>query len=106
MIIVHVHVQVRADAIEAFTSATSENARHSLEEPGVVRFDVIQRADDPTTFMLVEVYRSAEAMTAHKTTRHYQVWRDAVAGMMAVPRTSVQYASVFPPETRWETPRV
>jgi quinol monooxygenase YgiN len=56
--------------------------------------------------MLVEVYRSAGAMTAHKTTRHYQVWRDAVAGMMAVPRTSVQYASVFPPETRWETPRV
>lgn len=105
MIIVHVHVQVRADDVEAFKTATSENARHSLEEPGVVRFDVIQRVDQSTTFMLVEVYRSAEAAAAHKTTTHYQVWRDTVAGMMAVPRTSVQYTSVFPPEGQWETPR-
>jgi quinol monooxygenase YgiN len=101
MIIVHVHVQVRADDVEAFKVATSDNARHSLEEPGVVRFDVIQRLDQPTTFMLIEVYRTAEAMAAHKTTRHYQVWRDTVAGMMAVPRTSVQYVDVFPPEDAW-----
>ena len=106
MIIVHVHVQVRPDDVDAFKSATSENARQSLAEPGVVRFDVIQRIDLPTAFMLIEVYRTAEAMAAHKATRHYQLWRDTVAGMMAVPRSSVQYTSVFPAENRWETPAV
>ena len=99
------HVQVRADDVDAFRIATSENARHSLEEPGVVRFDVIQRLNPPTTFMLIEVYRTAEAMAAHKTTRHYQVWRDTVAGMMAGWRAPARSStSVFPSEERWETP--
>jgi quinol monooxygenase YgiN len=105
MLIVHVHVQVRAEDVAAFKAATSENARQSLDEPGVVRFDVIQRVDQPTTFLLVEVYRSADAAAAHKTTRHYEVWRDAVAPMMAVPRTSVRFQDVFPAGAQWETPR-
>jgi quinol monooxygenase YgiN len=103
MFIVHVHAQVTLDDVELFKTATIENARQSLEEPGVVRFDVMQRQDDPMGFLLVEVYRSAEASAAHKDTRHYQVWRDAVAGMMAAPRTSVRYSEVYPPADRWET---
>ena len=104
MTVVHVLVQVRPDDIEAFKAATIENASHSLDEPGVVRFDVIQQTDQPTTFLLVEVYRTTEALAAHKATRHYQVWRDTVAPMMAAPRTSAQYTGVFPSEPRWETP--
>ncbi len=103
MFIVHVHVQVRADDVEAFIRATRENARQSRAEPGVARIAVIQRRDEPTTFVLVEVYRNVDAAAAHKTTRHYEVWRDTVAAMMAVPRTSVQYTEVFPPESAWQT---
>jgi quinol monooxygenase YgiN len=103
MIIVHVHVQVKPGAVEAFRAATIDNARQSRLEPGVARFDVIQKRDDPTAFLLVEVYRTAEAPLAHKSTRHYEVWRDTVADMMASPRASVQYVNVFPPESAWET---
>ena len=95
MLIVHVHVHVKPDCVEAFRKATIENARNSAKEPGVVRFDVIQQQDDPTRFVLVEVYRSVEATTAHKETAHYKAWRDAVADMMAEPRTSVKFNEVF-----------
>jgi quinol monooxygenase YgiN len=96
MFIVLVHVQVNPEDVEAFKAATAQNARQSLDEPGVMRFDVLQQQDEPTTFVLVEVYRSVDAAAAHKTTRHYQVWRDTVAGMMASPRTGVKYVNVFP----------
>ena len=95
MLIIHVHVHVKADCVEAFRKATIENARNSVKEPGCVRFDVVQQADDPTRFVLVEVYRSAEANAAHKETAHYKTWRDAVALMMAEGRTSVKYENVF-----------
>jgi quinol monooxygenase YgiN len=95
MLIVHVHVQVKPDCIDAFRDASLINARHSIAEPGVARFDVIQQLDDPTRFLLVEVYRTPEAVAAHKETAHYQHWRDTVAGMMAVTRTSVKYQPVF-----------
>ena len=96
MIIVHVHVHVKPECVEAFKAATLENARQSVREPGIARFDVVQQADDPTRFVLVEVYRTPDAPAAHKETKHYQVWRDAVAPMMAEPRTSVKFANVFP----------
>jgi quinol monooxygenase YgiN len=96
MFIVLVHVQVNPEDVEAFKAATAQNARQSLDEPGVMRFDVLQQQDEPATFVLVEVYRSVDAAAAHKTTRHYQVWRDTVAGMMASPRTGVKYVNVFP----------
>ena len=96
MIIVHVHVHVKPECVEPFKEATLVNARQSTQEPGIARFDVIQQADDPTRFVLVEVYRSSEASAQHKQTSHYAVWRDAVAPMMAEPRTSVKYSSVFP----------
>jgi len=97
MLIVHVQVQVKPECIAAFKAATLENARQSVREPGIARFDV-QQADDPTRFVLVEVYRSVEATAAHKETKHYQVWRDAVASMMAAPRSSLKFANVFPEE--------
>lgn len=101
MLVVHVHVHVQPDAIEAFKSATLANARASIQERGIARFDVIQQSDDPTKFVLVEVYRSAEASTAHKETAHYATWRDAVAPLMAEPRRSVKFTNVFPDDAGW-----
>lgn len=99
MEIVHVFVHVKADQVEQFAAASSENARNSIREPGVSRFDVLQASDDPTRFLLVEVYRSPEAVLAHKETAHYALWRDTVADMMAEPRRSQKYAQVFPEAT-------
>jgi autoinducer 2-degrading protein len=101
MLVVHVHVQVKAEFVEAFKQVSIENARNSIREPGIVRFDVIQHADDPTRFILVEVYRTPEAPGEHKATAHYAVWRDAVTPMMAGARTSVKYSNVFPPDEGW-----
>ncbi|MCW5981522.1 MAG: antibiotic biosynthesis monooxygenase [Bryobacteraceae bacterium] len=101
MLIVHVHVHVKPESIEAFKQATVENASNSVREPGVARFDVVQQSDDPARFILVEVYRDASAAAEHKETAHYQKWRDAVAGMMAQPRTSVKFANVFPADEGW-----
>jgi len=101
MLIVHVHVHVKADQVEAFKVASLENARNSIREPGVARFDVIQQQDDPTRFVLVEVYRSLEDPARHKDTAHYKTWRDTVADMMAEPRTSTKYTNVFPDEQGW-----
>ena len=102
MLIVHVFVHVKPESIAAFKAATLENARNSVQEPGIARFDVIQQADDPTRFVLVEVYRTADDPARHKETAHYAAWRDAVADMMATPRTSVKYANVFPGEDGWD----
>jgi (4S)-4-hydroxy-5-phosphonooxypentane-2,3-dione isomerase len=98
MLIVHVQVQVKPEFIAAFREATAENARNSVQEPGIARFDVLQQSDDPARFILVEVYRSQDATLRHKETPHYAKWRDAVAPMMAVPRSSVKYANVYPPD--------
>lgn len=101
MLIVQVHVRVKPESVEAFQRATIENARQSVKESGIARFDVLQQADDPTRFVLVEVYRTAEAPARHKETSHYLAWRDAVAGMMAEPRTSVKYSNRFPGDEGW-----
>jgi quinol monooxygenase YgiN len=101
MLIVHVHAHVKPEFVEAFRKATAENARNSVKEPGIARFDVIQQSDDPNRFVLVEVYRTPEAPAEHKKTRHYEAWRDTVAPMMAEPRTSVKYSNVFPEEDGW-----
>jgi len=105
MQIVHVHVHVKPEYIEAFRAATLENARNSVQEPGVVRFDVIQQEDNPTRFILVEIYRDDAAPAAHKATAHYAAWRDTVAEMMAEPRSSTRYRAVFPEPAGWELPR-
>ena len=96
MVIVHVHVHVKAECVEEFKEATRLNARESLKEPGVLRFDFLQQQDDPARFVLVEMYRDAEAAAAHKATAHYPIWRDTVASMMAAPRTSVKLNAIAP----------
>ncbi len=101
MLIVHVHVQVKPDHVAAFREATLENARASVQEPGIARFDVVQQIDDPTRFLLVEAYRTDDAPARHKETSHYAKWRDAVAPMMAQPRTSVKYGNVHPADQDW-----
>jgi|SRR6516225_7033292 autoinducer 2-degrading protein len=101
MLIVHVHVHVKPESLEAFKQLSLANARESVKEPGIARFDVVQQQDDPTRFVLIEVYRSVEATAAHKETKHYQTWRDAVAPMMAEPRSSVKFTNVFPGDGEW-----
>ena len=98
MLVVHVHVRVRPGQVEEFLTATLANARASLTEPGVLRFDVIQDEADAAHVVLVEVYRDADASAAHKLTPHYATWRDAVAEMMAEPRASTRFSAVFPPD--------
>jgi len=101
MHIVHVHVHVKPAFVEAFRLATLENARNSVQEPGCARFDVMQNADDPTYFVLVEVYRTPDDPSRHKETPHYLKWRDTVADMMAAPRNGVKFANIFPGDTGW-----
>jgi len=102
MLIIHVFVHVKPNQVEAFRTATLENAINSIQEPGIVRFDVIQQQDEPMRFVLVEVYRTSEDPGRHKETSHYQKWRDTVAEMMAEPRTSVKYTNVFPDDQGWD----
>ena len=101
MLIVHVHVRVKPDFIEAFRAASLANAEASRQEPGIARFDVLQQADDPTRFVLSEAYRTPEAPAAHKETAHYATWRDTVAELMAEPRQSVKFANVDPPDEKY-----
>jgi len=101
MIAMHVQVHVKPDCVEAFKTATLANARESVKEKGVARFDVLQQTEDPTRFLLVEVFRNAEAQAAHRESAHYPVWRDAVAPMMAEPRFAVKYGNVFPVDEDW-----
>jgi (4S)-4-hydroxy-5-phosphonooxypentane-2,3-dione isomerase len=104
MLVVHVHVHVKPEHVAAFVEATRHNSEASLKEPGVARFDLVQQADEPTRFVLVEAYKTAEGPAQHKETPHYAAWRDAVADMMQSPRSSVKYQSLCPDEPRWSTP--
>jgi quinol monooxygenase YgiN len=101
LLVVQVHCHVKAEQVDAFREATLVNARASVREPGIARFDVLEDREDPTRFVLVEVYRNAQAPAAHKETAHYQSWRDTVAPMMAEPRTSQKYRNTFPDDSGW-----
>lgn len=94
--VVLVDVHVTHEAIDLFRAATLANASASLCEPGVVRFDVVQETKEPSRFVLIEVYRDTASAAAHKNTAHYQTWRDTVAPMMFVPRTSRTFTSTTP----------
>lgn len=96
MNIVLVHVHVKPEFVDAFKQASVENASNSVKEAGVDRFDVIQQNDDPTRFILVEVYKDVDASATHKETAHYAKWRDTVAEMMAEPRQGIKYTNIFP----------
>lgn len=101
MFIAHVFIQIKPEFVEAFKTATLDNASNSVQEPGVARFDVIQQQDDPTRFVLVEVYYDEAATFAHKETAHYARWRDTVTEMMAEPRYAIKYTNIFPDERGW-----
>jgi quinol monooxygenase YgiN len=101
MIVLLVHVQVKPEFIEAFKSTTLENARNSILEPGIARFDLIQNSEDPARFVLIEVYRAIEAREAHRQTDHYLRWRAEVEGMMAEPRQGIVYQALFPANADW-----
>lgn len=101
MLVVHVHVHVKEEFIEQFRAACIENAKNSVQEPGISRFDVLQNNEDPTRFALNEVYKTAEATIAHKGTDHYKKWRDVVEEMMAEPRYSVKYTNIYPTDDAW-----
>ena len=101
MLIVHIHVRVKPESVADFRQVTIENARSSVQEPGIARFDVVEQQDDTTRFVLVEVYRTAEAVAAHRQTAHYAKWRDAVAPMMAEERQRTLYNAVFPDPQGW-----
>jgi autoinducer 2-degrading protein len=106
MLVVHVQVRVDPDRVPDFLTATQANARASLAEPGVLRFDVVQDQADPAHVVLVEVYRDEQAAADHKTTPHYAVWRDAVAELMARPRESTKFTAIHPAqESGWSKGR-
>jgi len=103
MLAVHVTIQVKLECLAAFIEATEENARNSLQEQGIARFDFAQDRDDPTHFSLIEVYSEADAPARHKETAHYALWRDTVAEMMAAPRSSTKFETLYPEPNRWES---
>ncbi len=104
MLLVHVHIQVRQADVPAFIAASLANARASVREPGIIRFDVIQQADDASRFLFVEMYRGVDDAARHKATAHYATWRDTVEPMMADARKSVKYGALFPADAGWEMP--
>ncbi len=101
MYIAHVDIHVKPEFLDAFRAATIENARNSIQEAGIARFDFLQRSDDPERFVLVEVYQTPEDADLHKQTAHYAKWRDTVTAMMAEARTSVKYSNIFPDDEGW-----
>jgi quinol monooxygenase YgiN len=101
MNIILVHVHVKPEFVDAFKQAGIDNASNSVQEAGIARFDVIQQADDPTRFVLVEVYKTTDAQAVHKETAHYARWRDTVADMMAEPRQGIKYTNIFPTDENW-----
>lgn len=101
MLIVHVHIHVKPDRVDDFKRATIDNASKSVLEPGAARFDFIQQHDDPTRFLLVEIYRTTDDPAKHKETDHYKIWRDSVAEMMVEPRASVKFRNIFPDDEGW-----
>lgn len=101
MLIVHVQIHVKPDRIDDFIRASKENASHSIQEPGIERFDLLQQKDDPSRFVLVEIYRADDAPSKHRETAHYAKWRDAVADMMAEPRTRAEFRNLHPADENW-----
>lgn len=101
MHIMLVHVHVKPEAVESFKTATMDNVRNSIRESGVIRFDFLQQAEDPTRFTLFEVYRTPEDHLRHRETQHYLTWRDKVTDLMAEPRVAIKYANLFPQDTDW-----
>ena len=101
MFVVHVFIHVKPECVENFKTATLANVQESLQEDGIARFDFVEQLDDPNRFVLVEAYRKPEDAAKHKETLHYAAWRDAVADMMAEPRSSMKYSNIAPENSGW-----
>ncbi len=102
MHIVLVYIHVKPESREEFIQLTLDNARNSILEPGILRFDFLHQGDDPDRFVLVEVYRTPDDQVKHRETPHYKTWKDAVADMMADPRQGIKYHNIFPEDRDWE----
>jgi quinol monooxygenase YgiN len=102
MYIVHVFIKVKPEAVEEFKLASLDNAANSLKEPGVARFDLIQEVDDPTRFVLLEVYRTKNDAALHKDTAHYNRWRDIAEPLMSEPRSRIIYTNIHPADGDWQ----
>ena len=96
MIVRIIDVYVKSEHVDAFSAATVKNRAGSIQEAGILRFDVLQDSDDPGHFVLYEVYADQAATAAHKETAHYSEWKSAVEPMMAKPRDSVACGPVAP----------
>lgn len=101
MYIVHVHIHVKPEFVEQFKNISIENARSSLQEPGIARFDVIQQTDDPSRFELIEVYRTSEDPAIHKETIHYNKWRENAEPLLVEARSRTVYSNIFPADKDW-----
>ncbi len=101
MYVVCVTVWVKPEYVDQFIEATKDNHLNTRQEPGNVRFDVLQAEDEPTRFFLYEVYRTKEDFARHQQTPHYLKWRETVADWMAQPRQGVRHYSLFPPDDAW-----
>lgn len=101
LLVIHVQLRVLPQHVDAFVSATLDNARESRKEPGIARFDLVRDRDDATRFVLVEAYRSDDAPAAHKQTAHYERWRVLVEPLLAEPRTRRSFDSVDPAPEQW-----
>lgn len=83
MFIFQVHHFIRPEAVETYRQATLENARLTVQEPGVLRFDVFQDKEDPTHFSLLEIYKDKAAQASHLQTAHFLVWKDVYLAAQA-----------------------
>lgn len=101
MYIVQVFLHVKPDKVAEFETATVENARKSVKEPLVARFDLARQLDDPTRFILIEIYRSAEGHAQHRATSHYKKWQEVAEPLMVEPRTRIICENVFPEDSGW-----
>ena len=101
MIVAIINIHVKPEAVTPFKTATQDNASHSIQELGVIRFDFYQQSDDPYRYVLLEIYKSEEDILRHRETAHYQRWRDTVTDMMAEPRQRITYTVLYPPEAEW-----
>jgi (4S)-4-hydroxy-5-phosphonooxypentane-2,3-dione isomerase len=102
MYIVLVNIHVKPEFAQQFKHATLENARNSIKEPGIIRFDILQQIEDSNRFTLVEVYLTPDDQTKHRETKHYQTWKDTVNDMMAEPRRGVKYLGIYPEDSEWK----
>jgi len=101
MIIVHVYLHAKEEMINAFKEANIKNAKSSVQEPGILRFDVMQQEDDQSRFLLVEIYKNEKAISAHKETAHYAEWVKVAEPKLAEPRVKTIYRNLFPDDNEF-----